>query len=125
MENTRSLTLTPVATAVAQLRFVSFDSNGTVGLTGSGVDAIGISLEASAADTQVAIPVALLDGAILEIESGAAVAVGDRVMSDATGRAITATGATARVLGFATTASSAAGEFISIIARPAAGEFTA
>jgi hypothetical protein len=123
-ESARSISLTPIAGAVAVLRFVQMNA-AEVEQCGNTLDAIGISLEASAVATQIAIPVALLDGAKLEVEAGAVVAAGVRVMSDATGRCITAVGATARVLGTSLTASGAAGEVITIIARPASGEFVA
>jgi hypothetical protein len=124
-ENNHSITMIPVATAVPQKRFVSVTTGAEVALTGSAADALGVSLEASAADTQIAIPVGLLDGGKQEVESGAAITIGARVMSDATGRAITATGATARVLGWALSTSAAAGEIVTIAGRPASGEFVA
>jgi len=124
-ENNRSITMIPVATAVRQNRFVSIGTSAEVDESGAGVDAVGVALDASLADTQTAIPVLLLDGGKTEIEAGAAVVAGVRVMSDSQGRAITAVGATVRVLGWAVSATAAAGETLTIVGRPAAGEFVA
>jgi hypothetical protein len=124
-ENNRSIPFTPVAAAVRQNRFVSIGTAGAVDESGAGVDAIGVSLEASPAATQTVIPVLLLDGGKTEVEAGAAVIAGVRVMSDSEGRAITAVGATVRVLGWSLSATGAAGEILTIVGRPAAGEFVA
>lgn len=125
-EAVRSITLTPIAANLVNAnRFIAVSTAGEVDEAANAGDAIGVSLEASAASSGVAINVALLDGAKIMVESGAAVTAGTRVMSDATGRAITATGATARTLGFALTASSNAGELITIVGLKAAGEFVA
>lgn len=124
-ESNRSITLTPVAGVVRQSRFVSIVAAAEVDETLSGIDAVGVALEASPAATQTTIPVLLLDGGKTEVEAGAAVVAGVRVMSDAEGRAITAVGATARVLGIALSATSAAGEILTIVGRPASGEFVA
>lgn len=125
-EAVRSITLTPIAANLVNAnRFIAVSTAGEVDEAVNAGDAIGVSLEASAASSGVAINVALLDGAKIMVESGAAVTAGTRVMSDATGRAITATGATARTLGFALTASGAAGELITIVGLKAAGEFVA
>lgn len=123
-EAVRSISLTP-GSVISARRFVTLAADGKIDHTGNTLDAQGVSLEAAAADAGPAIPVALLDGSKLEVESGAAVAVGARVMSDATGRAITAVGATARVLGVALTISGGAGQVITILSGPAAGEFVA
>lgn len=124
-ENNRSITLIPVTAAVRQGRFVSIVTDGEVDETAAGVDAAGVAAEASEAGSQVAIPVVVLDGGKTEVEGGAAVAAGVRVMSDSQGRAITATGATARVLGWSLNSVSAAGEILTIFGRPASGEFVA
>ena len=135
-KSVEAISLNPTGNvAIRQKRFVAFGSAvATIQEVGtSGGEAVGISLEASPdsddADVTVsqgtaAIAVAKLDSAEVEVEAGAAVAVGARVMSDGQGRAITATGATARVLGYALQPAAAAGQIITIFARGASGEFT-
>ena len=113
---------------IPQRRFVNFTANG-LRLAGNAGDAVGVTLEAyddsefDAGNASDVIPVGLLDGGRLEVQAGAAVAAGARVMSNASGQAITATGATARVLGIAQTAAGAANEVITVIGLKAAGEF--
>ena len=124
-EVTRCVTMTPVSGAVRQKRFVEMNGAEIQEVSVSGGDAVGVASEASAASDQAVINMALLDGAKITVVSGAAVVAGVRVMSDDQGRAITATGATARVLGVALSASGAAGEEITILAKPASGEFVA
>ena len=55
---------------------------------------------------------------IPEVESGAAIAVGDPLTSDAQGRAIKATAAGQRIIGFAFAAASGEGEIIDYIYAP-------
>lgn len=118
--------MTPVAANVINKnRFVNVVTAGEVDEALNAGDAIGVSQEASAAASATEIPVAVLNGGKIDVESGAAITVGARVMSDATGRAITATGATARVLGIALETSGAAGQVITVLAKPASGEFVA
>lgn len=131
-ENARSISLIPVAAnEILQNKFVAVGLSGFIDEATNAGDAVGISLERSPSTAQdaeqddVAIPVALLDGAKLEIVAGATVQPGDRVMSDATGRAIIATGASSRVLGIALSAATAADEIITIIGQKAAGQFVA
>lgn len=101
-------------------RFVRPSVSGIV-LAGAGGDAVGVSLELYDDSEQVAgratrtISVALLDGAKMEVEAGAAVTAGDPVESDATGRAITAAGEGDVALGYALNAAAGAGEFITIV----------
>lgn len=124
-ESNKTITLQPhVANVVKRHRFLSILSGGIVDETLANADAVGVSQEDSAANASVAIPVMLLDGGKIEVEAGATVAAGVRVMSDATGRAITATGATARVLGISLT-SADVGEALTIVSQKAAGEFVA
>ena len=126
-EAVRTLTLKPVtANVINARRFVNVvDTTDTVDESTAAGDAVGVSMFASAAADSEVIAVALLDGAKMEVEAGAAFAVGDRLMSDATGRAIAATGATARVLGRALEASGAAGQIVTIVGQKDAGEFVA
>jgi hypothetical protein len=125
-ESNKTITLLPVvANVINRFRFVSILAAGLVDETVANADAVGVSQEDSLAAASVAIPVMLLDGGKIEVEAGAAVTAGARIMSDATGRCIDATGATARVLGFALNATSAAGEVVTIVSLKAAGEFVA
>lgn len=55
---------------------------------------------------------------IPEVESGAAIAVGDPLTADAVGRAVTATAAGQRIIGFAFSAASGEGEIIDYIYAP-------
>lgn len=124
-EANRAITMTPVAAnLINQRRFVSVVTAGEVDETTAAGDAIGVSLEASAAAADLTIPVSLLDGSKVEVEAGATVVAGVRVMSDAVGRVITATGATARVLGWSITGGDI-DEVITIVGMKAAGEFVA
>lgn len=125
-ESNRSITMTPVtANLINQNRFVGIVTAGEVDESTAAGESIGVSLEASAVGESAVIPVSLLDGSKVEVTSGAAVVAGVRVMADATGRAITATGATARVLGWSITASANADEVISIVSSKGTGEFVA
>lgn len=125
-EHNRAITLLPVtANEINQCRFVSIGANGEVDETTAAADAVGVSLEGSAIGSSVAIPVSLLDGAKVEVTAGTGgVTAGNRVASDATGRAIVAVGATTRVLGFALT-TAAENQIVTIIGQKAAGEFVA
>lgn len=124
-ESNRTITLLPVvANLINRHRFVAIVASGLVDESTAAGDAVGVTDEESAATASVAIPVKLLDGGKIEVEAGATVAAGVRVMSDATGRAITATGATARVLGFSLNGADV-GEALTIVGQKAAGEFVA
>lgn len=108
-----TVSLVPVATAVPTRRFLVV-SGSNVGLAPDNSDkAIGVSQQASAADRQDAIPMAIFNGAIVEVESNEAIAVGDEIASSANGRAKTA--GVNPVLGIALTAASAAGEVVEVV----------
>lgn len=77
-------------------------------------DAIGVAAQDAALGDKVTV----FTVGHLEVEAGAAVAVGSKVTSDATGRAIVATaaaGATVPYIGRATRAATAAGDRISVL----------
>ena len=117
----RSISLTPVTTLVPARRFVSMTTNGEITLTAANADAVGITLEESPAGDQTKIPVALLDGARIEVESNAGIAAGAAVAAAGTsgdaGRADdTAAGASVTHLGYAEEAATAAGQIITIVA---------
>lgn len=126
-ENVRSISATPVsATLIPARRFVTVTTAGEVTLATASGDAIGISLEASPANSSVVIPVALLDGAKIEVEANAAIAAGTPVAAAGAGadagRADDTTAAvTVKFLGYALTAAGAAGEVITIIGSKSAG----
>lgn len=118
-----TVTMVPVSAAVAQRRFVEIDASGNVQQVGtSGNNAIGVSAQASEANLQQAIPVAIFNGAIMEVEAGAAVARGADVMANATGKAITAATTGSDILGIALTAAAADGEFVEVLLSKAARE---
>lgn len=127
-EKARSISLQAATGAdIPQYRFVGAGANG-IALSAEGADSVGISLEMyddsehTAGNASNVIPVAVLDGAKLMVEAGAAVTAGQAVAADAEGRAIAATG-TARVLGYAIEAAAKAGEFIQIVGSKGGGHF--
>jgi hypothetical protein len=98
--------------SASQFRFINVDSNGK-GVTPSvaGQRVVGVrnnKPKSGEAATIVASGISI-------VESGAAVTVGGDVMTDTSGRAIDATGATAIVAGIALEAASAAGQFIAVL----------
>ena len=103
-EATRSISLIPVSTAIGQRLFVALNSSGNVALPSAGAHCVGVTLEASPANSQVAIPVALLDGSKVEVIAGGTVAIGALVEAAADGQAVAAAGLSDRALGTALTA---------------------
>jgi len=104
------LTLTVTATgAVSPHRFVSFAG---AQLAVAGALALGVSTFQAVANDDLALDVI----GTTVVESGAAVAVGDAIVSDASGRGIEnpAVGGEV-VLGYALDAATAAGEFIEVL----------
>lgn len=131
-ERVRSITL-PIDTAasadIPQRRFVRMASTGIQlpadGGGGAAVPVIGVTLEAyddsehDAGNGLDQVPVALLDGAKIEVELGTeAIAVGGAVSTDASGRAKPANAAADEVLGvsLSTVGAANAGTIITIIA---------
>lgn len=100
-----------------QYHFASISGTGTVGLCGAGLEAIGVIQNKPASGDVVELD---CDG-VTKVVAGAAITPGTeaRVMSDGTGRAITAT-STNKVLGFALEAATAAGQIIAVKLRAAA-----
>lgn len=120
-ESVRAITMTPVSTLVPAHRFVSVGTNGAIDLTAANGDSVGITLEESPANSEVPIPVAVLDGGKIEVEANAAIAAGAAVAAAGTsgdaGRADdTAAGAGVTHLGYALEAATAAGDIITIVA---------
>jgi Uncharacterized conserved protein (DUF2190) len=96
-ENIQARTYTASA-AIAQFVFVTMpDANNKVATLASGTRSAGVALAAAAGDGSV-LPVAY-DGRV-QVLAGASITAGAAVMSNASGRAITAT-ATNTVLGYA------------------------
>lgn len=119
-EAVRSVTL-PVASAsvIPARRAVTIDGNGQIVLAAANATPVGITLEASASGESAAIPVALLDGSKIEIEAGAAVALGAKVAvvgvgADAGRVDDVAAGAAVRYIGVALNAA-AAGQVVTIM----------
>ena len=97
-----------------QFTFMVADANGEAAQAGAGVDAIGVLQNDPAAQGEAA---NLQAFGVSKVVAGAAVAAGAQVMSDATGRAITAT-ATNNVVGVALEAAANADEIIAVLVSP-------
>lgn len=90
-----------LATVIRQGRFVHLNSSAQlVEATVAGQQVIGVALEGSTDAQDVAVPVAVLDGSIMEVEAGAAITIGAQVMTANEGQAVTAAGVT-KALGVA------------------------
>ena len=102
-----------------QRRFCGHSATGLVLGPDQGASTAGVSLE-TYDDSEFAldgasnvIPVALLDGAVLEVEASAeAITVGAAITADAAGQAKLANAAGDVVLGYALNATAAAGEIV-------------
>jgi hypothetical protein len=113
-------TMTLIAgAAVARNRFVKLNASAQAILMAAATDDVaGVSLAAAAAAADP-LEVAKPD-CIVQVEAGAAVALGAALMSDATGRAITFV-ATNKRLGVAMQAAAGAGEYIEVLFAKGAG----
>lgn len=101
-------------TAVTIYRFVVKAADGQYDHSGAEAEADGVCGE-SQATVGAAFPMALLDGAILKVEAGAAVSLLDTVASDSVGRAVTHSSSAGNFrLGKALDAATAAGEIIRV-----------
>lgn len=118
-EAVRSVTLTLGAT-VAQGRFVEINSAGKA-IQGAAAanDVVGVSLEAGILDE--VIPVALMDGAKVRMEAGAAVTLGAALNTDSVGRCVDDAGVLARIQGYALEAAAGVGEFITVLLAKGSG----
>ena len=94
-------TLTGTGGTTGYQRFCKVDSAGLAVRSGSGEMAIGV-MEGKPLAGGDSLPVKV-DGQ-MKVMGGGTIAIGARVMSDASGRCVAATGATAFVLGIALTA---------------------
>ncbi len=121
-QNARAISLACAAADVPANRFVRPSSTGITTVGTSGLDAVGVSLEAYihadfvAGNASNVIAVAQLDGAKLMVMAGAAIAAGAAIMSNAAGKAITAATAGSNILGYAVDAAAADGEIIQVVA---------
>lgn len=118
-ESVRPISLNASSAAILIARFVIINSSGeAIHASASNLDIDGVSLEAVDVNSDgLAFPAGAQDGCKLEVEAGAAVSVGDLVMSDTVGRAITAATSGNKKNGRALTAATAAGEVITILFR--------
>ena len=115
LEQARPLTFTSGAVVSAR-RFVKLNTSGkAIQATAGGADALGISAEATTAADKT-FHVDILDGSKLVITAGAALTLGDRITSDATGRAVAAVSGD-QVLGVVQEAAGAAGEEVTIVTQ--------
>lgn len=143
-ENIRAVTLSASASATADIRarrFVAITTAGAIIEAGANADAIGVALstyddsqfEAGLASREITI--AVLDGCKVGITAGGTVVAGDKLKSDAQGRAVAATSSGDRVLGYALTGGAIDTEIQMIASKQgtisaltlqtvAAGEFT-
>jgi len=87
-ESNRSISLPPSTNVITQYRFVSMGTGGHVKQAADTEGVVGISLEASSANQDAAIPVSILDGALMEVEAGATITPGVQLTTDSDGRAI-------------------------------------
>lgn len=117
-ENAKAVTV-KAGTAVTIHRFVALAADGLVDhVAGAQGDADGVAGETQAT-VGGTLPMAVLDGALLKVEAGAAVSVGDLIASDASGRAIVWVDSVGnKCLGRAHGAASGAGEIITIQGSP-------
>ena len=98
-----------------QFKFVKVTANRRVNITGAGEQAIGVLQDdPDAAGKSAAV---WGPGSTSKVVAGAAVTAGDKVMSDATGRAITAT-STNFINGVAIEAAAGAGAVITVLLVP-------
>lgn len=118
-------------------RFCSMSATGLVlgpdqgGGANSEISVIGVSLETyddsehTAGNASNVIPVALLDGAVLEVEASAEdLAVGDAITTDAAGQAKIANLDADEVLGVAISVTTEAGEILTFIGMKAGRQAT-
>ena len=128
-EAVRSVSLTPPTGLIPARRGVTVNSSGELALAAANSTPVGITLEESPSGSTVAIPVALLDGAKIEVEANAAIALGSDVAMAGTttdaGRVDdTAAGVSVRYIGKALNATSAAGEVCTVLTASQIGVAT-
>lgn len=104
----------PAAGAIGRGILVVLNSSGQWAIAGDGVDAMGVTLESSAAAGDI-INVAMLNGARLEIQADAALAtIGTAVASSADGQAAAAA-ASEVIIGYTMSVTGAAGEIVDVL----------
>ena len=112
----------PVAltTVIRANRFVKLVADGLIEECDAGEEAIGVAKQGSTATQDFAITVDVVGSSAIEVEAGAAIDVSSgavNVMSDADGRAVTATSGN-YIIGTARESASGAGSIISVWASP-------
>jgi hypothetical protein len=105
-----------VGGAITANRLVKLSADNTVVQSAAATDkSIGIAYATQASTDPV---VEVVTHGIMKCEAGAAITVGDQLISDASGRVITTAGATDVVVGQALEAAAAAGVMISVLLGP-------
>lgn len=99
--------------SASQFRFVTADANGQAAVAGAGVPTIGVLQDKPSA---AGIAGEIMGDGITKVVAGAAVTAGAQVMSDATGRAVTATTGN-HIAGQALETAANAGEIISVFLK--------
>ena len=116
MPNTRLYKTLQASGDIAPYRIIALGADRLAAQASAAAEAlIGTSDELGKQSSGM-IDVAMSD--IPEVESGAAIAVGDPLTADAEGRAVPATAAGQRIIGFAFAAASGEGEIIDYIYAP-------
>lgn len=95
-----------------QFLFMAVDANGRIDISGAGADAIGVLQDKPAAidrPGQVAVE------GVSKVVCGAAVTAGNKVSSDAAGKAIPTSGSGKHVLGTARTTTANSGEIVEVV----------
>lgn len=90
---------------------VHVDTDGDAVLAGAGEDCLGVVVEEAAVDKFATVQI----GGIVKVIAGAAVTAGAAVAANASGKAITASGAGTKTLGIALDAATGDGSVISVL----------
>lgn len=112
--NAPAFTAIPTAVAIARGIRVTLDSSGTVAASAIGVRGDFVTANACAASEPVAC-FSLQTGSIVPMTASEAIAIGDDVLSAATGLVSTTTGGGAVLLGKAVTAASGTGILFEVL----------
>lgn len=80
------------ATEITEGKFVDIGANGALVVPANGARVLGVALASSANGDTARIPVAVCNGATVEVEAGASLTAGANIQTNAAGEAITQTG---------------------------------
>lgn len=116
MPNTRLYKTLQIGGDIAPYRIVALDDERLAGQATTTEDVLIGTADELGKQANDTVDVAMSD--IPEVESGAAIAVGDPLTADAQGRAVKATATGQRIIGFAFASASGAGEIIDYIYSP-------